>query len=190
MEKQSKAYKIKARTEPRRFLTVLKSKTYLVYISIRNTVIKTPFIKLYELKNLLVLERVSKPIGIRPLNDVAITKDSTGEEVSLDLPEIDDISSSESTTPEAPRFPKPLELPASGPSRPPEFKNRPLEPVFKLFEEPIKPMDSSDPDEMQLNLVISLCYRIKAKIFKKKLDKNNSTPNIYKQALKSPNVKE
>ncbi len=42
---------------------------------------------------------------------------------------------------------------------------------------------------MQLDLVISLCYRVKVKIFKKKLDKNSSTPNIYKQALKSSNVK-
>ncbi len=51
-------------------------------------------------------------------------------------------------------------------------------------------MDSSNLDEMQLDLIISLCYRIKTKIFKKKLDKNSFTPNTYKQALKSPNVKE
>src|SRR6266566_4690387 len=43
---------------------------------------------------------------------------------------------------------------------------------------------------MSLDLIINLCYRIKAKIFKKKFDKNSSTPNTYKQALKSPNVKE
>ncbi len=152
--------------------------------------IKTPFIKLYELKNPLTLKEVSKPTGIRPLNDVAITKDSTGEKISLNLPEIDDISSSKSTTPEAPKPPEPLELPAPGPFKPSEPENKPLEPMLKPSKEPIKPMDSSDPDEMQLDLVISLCYRIKAKIFKKKLDKNSSTPNIYKQALKSPNVKE
>ena len=52
---------------------------------------KTPFIKLYEPKNPLTLEGVLKFTEIRPLNDVAITKDSTGEGVSLDLLEIDDI---------------------------------------------------------------------------------------------------
>ncbi len=107
---------------------------------------KTPFIKLYELKNPLTLERVSKPIKIRPLNDVAVTEDSTGEGVSLDLPEIDDIGSSKSITPEAPRPLKLPELPAPGPSRPLKPENRLLEPVFKLPEEPIKPIDSSDPD--------------------------------------------
>ncbi len=56
-------------------------------------------------------------------------------------------------------------------------------------DEPIKPIDSLNPDKMQLNLVTSLYYRVKTKIFKKKLDKNNSTPNTYKQTLKSPNVK-
>src|SRR6266699_5119637 len=38
LEKRSKAYKIKARTEPGRLLTVLGSKTYLIYIPTRNTV--------------------------------------------------------------------------------------------------------------------------------------------------------
>src|SRR6266566_7418560 len=70
-EKRPKAYKVKARTEPRRLLAVLGSKTYLVYMSTRNTVIKTPFIKLYEPKNPLILKEVSKPIEIWPLNDVA-----------------------------------------------------------------------------------------------------------------------
>ncbi len=50
-------------------------------------------------------------------------------------------------------------------------------------------MDSLNPDEIQLDLITSLCYRVKAKIYKKKLDKNSFTLNIYKQALKSPNVK-
>ncbi len=186
LEKQAKAYKVKARTEPGRLLTVLGSKTYLVYIPTKNTVTKTPFIKLYEPKNPLTLEGVSKLTKIRPLNNIAITKDSTGEKISLDLPEIDDISSLKSTTPETPG---PPELPAPGPSRPPEPENRPSEPMLRPPEEPIKPIDSSDPDEMQLNLVTNLCYRIKTKIFKKKLDKNSSTPNTYKQALKSPNVK-
>ncbi len=153
----------------------------------KNIVTKTPFIKLYEPKNPLTLKGVSKPIGIRPLNDVAITKDSTGEKISLDLLEIDDIGSSEFTTPEAPG---PPELPAPRPSKPLEPKNKPLEPILRPSEEPIKPMDSSDPDEIQLDLVTSLYYRVKAKIFKKKFDKNSSTPNTYKQALKSPNVKE
>ncbi len=159
---------------------------------------KTPFIKLYELKNPLILERISKPIGIRPLNDVAITEDSTGERISLDLSEIDDIGSLEPTTPETPgslKPPKlptlePPELPAPRPSKLPKPENRPLEPIFRPSEELIKSMDSLDPDKMQLDLVISLCYRVKAKIFKKKLDKNSSIPNTYKQILKSPNVKE
>src|SRR6266699_635489 len=81
-------------------------------------------------------------------------------------------------------------LPALRPFKPPELENKPLEPVFKPSEESIKPVDSLDSDEMQLDLVISLCYRVKVKIFKKKLDKNSSTPNTYKQALKSLNVKE
>ena len=145
LEKRPKAYKVKTRTEPRRLLVVLKSKTYLVYIPIRNIMIKTPFIKLYELKNLLTLEKVSKLIEIQPLNNVMITEDSTEEGISLDLSEIDDISFSESTTPEAPG---PPELPAPGPSKLPEPENKPLEPVFRLPEELIKPVDSLDPDEM------------------------------------------
>ncbi len=176
LEKQPKAYKVKARTEPGKFLTVLRSKTYLIYIPTKNTMTKTLFIKLYELKNPLTLKKVSKLIEIQPLNDIAIIEDSTGERVSLDLPEIDDIGSSESTNLEAPR--------------PPEPKNKPLELIFRPLKKLIKLMDSSDLDKMQLDLITSLYYRIKVKIFKKKLDKNNSTPNIYKQTLKNPNVKE
>ena len=74
LEKQSKIYKVKVKTEPKRLLTILKSKTYLIYISIKNIIIKTPFIKLYEFKNLLTLKKVLKPIKIRPLNNVAVTK--------------------------------------------------------------------------------------------------------------------
>ena len=147
-EKRPKTYKIKAKTEPRRLLTVLRSKTYLVYVPTRNTVIKTPFIKLYKPKNPLTLKGVSKPIEIRPLNNVAVTKDSIGEEVSLDLPEIDDIDFSKLITPEVPRFSKPPELLAPGPSKPLEPENRPLEPMLRPFEEPIKSVDSLDLDEM------------------------------------------
>ncbi len=68
---------------------------------------KTLFIKLYEPKNLLILKKVSKPTEIRPLNDVAVTKDSIKKRISLDLPEIDDINSSEPITPEAPRSLRP-----------------------------------------------------------------------------------
>src|SRR6266699_6724182 len=39
LKKQSKAYKVKAKTEPGRLLAVLRSKTYLVYIPTRNTMI-------------------------------------------------------------------------------------------------------------------------------------------------------
>ncbi len=152
--------------------------------------IKTPFIKLYELKNPLTLKKISKPIEIRPLNDVAIIKYSTKERISLDLLKIDNIGSSKSTTSKTSRSPKPLEFLILRPFRPLEPENRPLEPIFKYFKEPIKPIDSSDPDKIQLNLIINLYYRVKVKIFKKKFDKNNSTPNIYKQALKSLNVKE
>ncbi len=141
---------------------------------------KTLFIKLYELKNPLTLKGISKLTKIRPLNNVVVTEDSTGKKILLDLPEIDDISSSESTTLEAPGPPEPPELPAPGPSKPSEPKNRPSKPMLRPPEEPIKPIDSLDPDKMQLNLVTSLCYRVKAKIFKKKLDKNNSTLNTYK----------
>ncbi len=144
-EKRPKAYKVKARTELGRLLTVLKSKTYLVYISTRNTVIKTPFIKLYKPKNPLILEGVSKPIKIRPLNDVVIIEDSTGKKILLDLPETDNIGSSKLTTPKAPGPPEP---PALRPSRLPKPENRPLKPVLRPFEEPIKPIDSSDPDKI------------------------------------------
>src|SRR6266566_757658 len=197
LEKRPKAYKVKARTESERLLAVLGSKTYLTYVPTKNMVTKTPFIKLYEPKNPLTLERVTKPTGIRPLNDVAVTEDSTGEGVSLDLPEIDDIGPPEPTAPEAPGPSRPPEPPAPGPSKPSEplapGPSRPPEPVpgpSRPSEKPIEPMDSSNLDEIQLDLVTSLCYRVKAKIFKKKLDKNSSTPNTYKQALKSPNVKE
>ena len=189
MKKRSKAYKIKAKTEPGKLLTVLRSKTYLVYVPTKNTMIKTLFIKLYEPKNPLILKKVPKLIRIRPLNDVAIIKYSTGERVSLDLLEIDDINSSKLTTPKAPKSPRPLELPVLGPSKPSESKNRSLKSIFKLSEEFIKFIDSLNPDEIQLNLISNFYYRIKVKIFKKKLDKNNSIPNIYKQTLKSPNIK-
>src|SRR6266566_3690816 len=158
LEKRLKAYKVKARTESERFLTVLGFKTYLVYIPIRNTMIKTPFIKLYEPKNPLTLERASKPIGIRPLNNVAVTEDSTGEKVSLDLLEIDDISFLEPTTPEVPKSLRPPELLAPGLSKPLEPENKPSELMLRLPEELIKSVDSLDPDEMQLDLISSLCY--------------------------------
>ncbi len=189
LKKRPKVYKVKARTEPRRLLTVLGSKTYLVYMPTRNTVIKTLFIKLYEPKNLLILEGVLKFIGIRPLNNVVIIEDSIGEGVLLDLPEIDDIGFLKSTTLKAPKSFKSLELLVPRFFRPPKPENRPSEPIFRRPEKFIKPVDSLDPDEIQLDLVINLCYRVKTKIFKKKLNKNNSTPNMYKQTLKSLNVK-
>ena len=156
LKKRSKAYKVKARTEPRRLLTVLRSKTYLVYVFTRNTMTKTSFIKLYELKNLLILKIVSKLIEIRPLNDVVVIEDFTGEEVSLDLPEIDDIGSSKPITPEAPGslrplnllVQEPLKLPVPGPSKFPEPENRPSEPVFRPSEKLIKLVDSLNPDEI------------------------------------------
>jgi len=72
LEKRPKVYKVKARTESERLLAVLRSKNCLVYIPTRNTVTKTPFLKLYEPKNPLLLGGVSKPIEIRPLNDASI----------------------------------------------------------------------------------------------------------------------
>ena len=72
LEKRPKAYKVKARTESRRLLAVLRSKNCLVYVSTENIVTKTLFFKLYELKNPLFLEEVLKPIKIRPLNDVSV----------------------------------------------------------------------------------------------------------------------
>ncbi len=172
LEKRPKAYKVKTRTESGRLLVVLRSKNCLVYIPTRNTVTKTLFLKLYEPKNPLLLGGVLKPIGIRPLNDASVTQDSVGEEVSLDLPEIDDddIGSPEPVEPLVLGPPEPI---AIGPLKPPKLENRPA-------EEFIKPVDSSNLDEMQLDLVISLCYRVKVKIFKKKFDKNSSTPNTYK----------
>jgi len=123
------------------------------------------------------------------LNNIKIIEDSTKKRISLNLPEIDDINSLEHIIPKTPKSSKPPELPAPRLSKPLEPENKPLEPMLRLSEKPIKPMDSLDPDEIQLDLVTSLCYRVKTKIFKKKLDKNNSTLNIYKQALKSLNVK-
>ena len=155
MEKRSKVYKVKARTEFGRLLAVLGSKTNLVYIPIKNTMIKTPFIKLYELKNPLILKGVSKLIGIRPLNDVVVIEDSIGKGVLLDLSEIDDIGSSKFITLEVPGPPELLTL---GPSRSPEPENRLLEPVFRFSEEPIKLVDFLNLDEIQLNLIISFCY--------------------------------
>src|SRR6266699_1708038 len=64
LKKRPKVYKVKARTESGRLLAVLKSKNCLVYIPTKNIMTKTSFLKLYELKNLLLLERVSKPIEI------------------------------------------------------------------------------------------------------------------------------
>ena len=79
------------------------------------------------------------------MNDVIVIKDSTGERISLDLPEIDNINSSKSITLEAP---KPPELLALRPFKPLKLKNRLLKPVFRPPEELIKPIDSSDPDKM------------------------------------------
>jgi len=155
LEKRPKIYKVKAKTESGRLLTVLRSKTYLAYVPIKNVVIKTPFIKLYKPKNPLTLERVTKPIGIRLLNDVVVIEDSTRKRVSLDLLEIDDIGLLEPITLEAPGLfrlleppaPKPSKLlkpPASGPFRPPEPVPRP----FRPSEELIKPIDSSNLDKI------------------------------------------
>ncbi len=197
LEKHPKTYKIKAKTESKRLLIVLRSKTCLAYVSARNIATKTPFIKLYEPKNPLTLERITKPIRIRPLNNIAITENSTGKRISLNLPKIDDIGPPEPTTPEAPRPSRPPEPPAPEPFKPPEppapRPSKSSEPVSeppKPSKELIKPINSSNLDEIQLDLVTSLYYRVKTKIFKKKLDKNNSTSNTYKQILKNPNVKE
>ncbi len=110
--------------------------------------IKTPFIKLYEFKNPLILKKVLKPIGIRPLNDVVVIEDSTEEGVLLDLPKIDDIGSSEPITPETPGFPRPPELLTPRPSKLLESENRPSESIFRPPEELIKLIDSSNPDEI------------------------------------------
>ncbi len=75
LEKQLKVYKVKAKTESKRLLIVLRFKNYLVYIPTKNIVIKTLYVKLYELKNLLISKEVSKPIRIRLLNDVTVIKD-------------------------------------------------------------------------------------------------------------------
>ena len=132
LEKQPKAYKVKVKIESRKFLIVLRSKTYLIYVFIKNIMIKMSFIKLYKYKNPLTLKEVSKLIEIRLLNDVAITKDSIGKRVSLDLLEIDNISSSKPTTSKAPRSFKPPKLPAPKPSKPPEPKNKPSKPIFSV----------------------------------------------------------
>ncbi len=65
--------------------------------------IKTSFIKLYKFKNPLILKEVLKFIKIRPLNDIAIIKDSIGKRISLDLLEIDDINFLKPIIPEAPK---------------------------------------------------------------------------------------
>jgi len=103
------------------------------------------FIKLYKYKNPLTLKEVSKLIMIRLLNDIAVIEDSTGERISLDLLKINDINFLKSTTFESP---KPPELPTLGPFKLSEPENRLLEPIFKPLEEPIKLIDSSDPDEI------------------------------------------
>ncbi len=117
-------------------------------MSIRNTVTKTLFIKLYEPKNPLTLEGVLKFIRIRLLNDIVVIKDFTGKGISLDLLEIDDISSSEPITLEALRSPKPPEFLAPGFFKLSKPENRPLEPVFRPPEELIKFVDSLDPDKI------------------------------------------
>ncbi len=144
LEKRPKVYKVKAKTESGRLLAVLRSKTCLAYVPAKNVVTKTPFIKLYEPKNPLTLKRVIKPTGIRSLNNVAITEDSIGEGISLDLPEIDDISPSKPTAPEAPKPSRPLEPLAPGLSRPP----KPIPGPSRPSKEPIEPVDSSNLDEM------------------------------------------
>ncbi len=85
MKKRPKDYKIKVKIESERLLIILKFKIYLIYMFIKNTMIKTPFMKLYELKTLLILEEVSNFINIRSLNDVAITENFIKERISLNL---------------------------------------------------------------------------------------------------------
>jgi len=90
------------------------------------------------------------------LNDIVVIEDSTKKRISLDLPEIDDINFSKFTTFETPRSFKPLELLVpeslkllvSRPFKFPEPENKPLEPIFKPPEKPIKPIDSLDPDKI------------------------------------------
>ncbi len=144
MEKRLKVYKVKAKIESGWLLAVLGSKTCLAYILIRNVVIKTLFIKLYESKNLLILEGVIKSIGIRLLNDVVVTENFIGEGVSLDLLEIDDIGLLEPTTLEALRPFRFLEPLIPGPFRPLE----PVSELSRLSEEFIEPVDSSNLVEM------------------------------------------
>ena len=43
-EKRRKAYKLALKTEPRRFLTILSLKTFLIWVPIKRIVVKTPFI--------------------------------------------------------------------------------------------------------------------------------------------------
>jgi len=73
----------------------------------KNIMTKTLFIKLYEPKNPLTLEKVSKLIEIRLLNNVAIIKNFTGKKISLDLLEIDNISFLKLITFKAPRSSRP-----------------------------------------------------------------------------------
>ena len=150
-EKRKKAYKTAAKTEPERLLAVLRSKNFLVYIPARKTVVKTPFIKLYEPKNPMLLKgAILSSKGIRPLNDVpatGTTEDSNreGENSSNQLPEIDDIGSSKqaTTTPSKPTASlKPIEPPLR--SLEPLELPRPLKKVSEPFEEP-------EDDEMLLD---------------------------------------
>ena len=138
---------------------------------------------------------IPSPKSIRPLNDVpatGTTEDSSreGENSSNQLPEIDDTGSSKQATTTSSKptaSPKPTEPPPR--SLEPSELPRPPEKVSEPFEEPEDDEMLLDPsDQMQLDLVVSnLCYRV-AKTFKKKVDRNPSTPNSYKQALQSPNV--
>src|SRR6266699_2854838 len=153
LKKQPKVYKVKAKIESGRLLTVLGSKTCLAYVLVRNVVTKTPFIKLYKPKNPLTLKGVIKPIGIRPLNDVAVTEDPIGEGILLDLPEIADIGPLELTAPEVLRPFKPSEPPAPKPFKPSEplvpGPFRPPEPILgpsRPSEEPIELVDFSNLD--------------------------------------------
>jgi len=166
LKKRPKVYKVKAKTELRRFLTNLRSKNCLVYIPTRNTVTKTPFFKLYEFKISLFLEEVLKSIDIRPLNDTAVTEDSIGEGISLDLLEIDDdIGSLELVTLKVLEPSRPSKFITPRLFKPLESENRPSEPMLRPLEKLIKLINSSNLDEMQLDLIISFYYRVKAMIF-------------------------
>ena len=80
-EKRRKAYKLAPKTEPRRLLTVLSLKTFLVWVPVKRIMVKTPFLKWKEKALLRDKTAIPKSLsaGERELIDLVTNNDGDND---------------------------------------------------------------------------------------------------------------